>query len=660
MMQGVLGRPLPALLLFSACLGSCIDSRVRKTASDLVISPDVLDLGDFVLGDPISSELALANRGRATLPLRFDVPPDVTLADPPSSIPGGSRIDVRFQMSPASVGTVTRELHVTSDGVEQSAAITARLVPPPQCDWVSACARTVPDGFGCAVQHEADGTACEQACLTDATCQSGVCLGLARTCDDGNACTIDFCADDGACGHAPLQCAAADACHVSACNPDGGCTLTPVVDGTACGPASCGVSHVCLNGVCETRPTPDGAACRASPCEAGTCADGNCVSTALVPLRPSWSAAPEGHFHFFEGAASDDAFFIVQPPALEKHGAPQMLRRLGLDGGVDWSLRIDTTSIAAPQVVRVRQVMLAGGVLIAVREGDTHAGLFAMDAKSGALQWSLDVDLLFETRWGGTHGCLELYVTAAGEEEVLLTIRGEGTVPSCVSYGSRYVHAVIDAKTGMPNWSTSESGCYGTAAQFAIGAGNSAFGIWLTNGNSSARTTAYAPDGGVLWRRTDIGVPTAVGFGRLGTTTAHVVDSVTGTTLYRLMNGYVMSLGSSASWSYAETADEDMAFRTNDGSTLPGRVPRTVWRRLGFTEDGTVIELEQHSPPDAGAKLRGYRADGTGWSCPVDLRDTPAIAVGGGVLRENEALLVGFTEGTTDTRRDVVLRVPLE
>ena len=121
----------------------------------------------------------------------------------------------------------------------------------------------------CGVGPKPDGTQCddENACTTNDTCQSGVCMGELVDCDDDNPCTVDT------------------------CNPATGCVHTSVTNGTPCETGNLCTSGTCQNGRCTqgtvnvTCPQcrkcdPDTGTCEADPSKNGnSCNDGNLCTT---------------------------------------------------------------------------------------------------------------------------------------------------------------------------------------------------------------------------------------------------------------------------------------------------------------------------------------------------------------------------------------------
>ncbi|HJQ96752.1 MAG TPA: hypothetical protein VJ826_00485, partial [Candidatus Polarisedimenticolaceae bacterium] len=115
-----------------------------------------------------------------------------------------------------------------------------------------------------------DGTPCgdgEAVCTPTDTCQSGACVGIPLSCDDGNPCTADSCTPGVGCqhpaGNSGAVCrAAAGACDVTE-NCDGASSACPAdqhqPNGTPCDDGStCTAGDVCDGtGVCSGGPSPE-------------------------------------------------------------------------------------------------------------------------------------------------------------------------------------------------------------------------------------------------------------------------------------------------------------------------------------------------------------------------------------------------------------------
>lgn len=140
------------------------------------------------------------------------------------------------------------------------------------CDPKSGCAHTPlangaagEDGNACTTDTCAPATGCQHAALSGAvcddgnpntigdTCQAGVCVGAAPSCDDKNPCTVD--SGDPAtgvdCTHTPVVCDDGNPCTTEACDSKKGCVS--VNNGALCDDGNaCTVGDVCKNGSCAS------------------------------------------------------------------------------------------------------------------------------------------------------------------------------------------------------------------------------------------------------------------------------------------------------------------------------------------------------------------------------------------------------------------------
>jgi hypothetical protein len=228
----------------------------------------------------------------------------VTLtASEPYSVPqsiiveAGSKLAVPVRFSPASAGLQPSTLAVLTDGRSMSVTLMGEGVQVPACATGSTCSPVHfdPNTGTCVTAAADDGTLCsDDACLVNASCRAGVCVGEPRTCDDGNACTADSCDPTRGCVHVDeaASCPApTDPCKVPTCSASGGCGQTDAPDGTVCGSVSCAQAHVCIVGSCRAVTPPDGFECApASPCQAhGTCQQGQCARPPATVLQPEWT-----------------------------------------------------------------------------------------------------------------------------------------------------------------------------------------------------------------------------------------------------------------------------------------------------------------------------------------------------------------------------------
>lgn len=148
------------------------------------------------------------------------------------------------------------------------------------CDDDDACTLDAcnPQSGLCGHAQSADGTACLGVgpCVVGASCQAGLCVGKAKTCDDGNPCTADACNDsNGVCDTVPL----ADG---ATCTTLDGCVQSPQCTLGLCSgtPKNCDDLQPCTNdscdpatGACLHASAPDGGACGEGvlTCQSGVC-----------------------------------------------------------------------------------------------------------------------------------------------------------------------------------------------------------------------------------------------------------------------------------------------------------------------------------------------------------------------------------------------------
>jgi len=209
---------------------------------------------------------------------------------------------------------------------------------PKSCDDGSACTVDACDANTgvCKPLPVLGGVQCTDgnACTKGDSCQSGVCQGLAVSCDDAQPCTFDTCSKTGGCLHTALTgsacsdglpCTVGDTCQAGFCKPQTGvdcndgnpCTTDTCTGAGQCGHqpfggpcqdgSACTIGETCSGGVCAggtALPCQDGNPCTAdqcnpangctfvvlsgacndgSPCTGGdTCVGGGCVGKALT------------------------------------------------------------------------------------------------------------------------------------------------------------------------------------------------------------------------------------------------------------------------------------------------------------------------------------------------------------------------------------------
>jgi hypothetical protein len=157
--------------------------------------------------------------------------------------------------------------------------------------WFSA----VPDGVAC---NDSD------ACTGDDACVSGVCVGQAVDCDDGNVCSDDVCVEGGCTysvrtgpcvegnvtgecedGLCVVACVVRADCPVNASTPclspvcvDNVCVDEPL-SAVACDDGdACSLNDTCVDGACVGVPK----VCPSSECTGSTCLNGTCIDSWLT------------------------------------------------------------------------------------------------------------------------------------------------------------------------------------------------------------------------------------------------------------------------------------------------------------------------------------------------------------------------------------------
>jgi hypothetical protein len=293
------GRWTLGIAWLGLALASCRDPSLIGARSDVQLTPSPLELPAVYPGQVSQAEVALQNAGTRTLKLRLAplLPPFFSDALPTEAPPGEVRFIVRFQQDvPGSYSQVLAGEDELGRSLTTTLQVEVKTIP--SCPTPVACQEVHFDvnEARCIESAIADGTGCEahNACLLDAHCQAGRCLGTAVTCDDGNACTLDVCNAVTGCETVPAApCPGDGKCQLGVCDPQTGCGLKPANDGTVCGSTlTCDAADVCIGGSCVVRDPPDNFVCAAaSPCQGeGRCQGSTCVQAAATTLKASWTA----------------------------------------------------------------------------------------------------------------------------------------------------------------------------------------------------------------------------------------------------------------------------------------------------------------------------------------------------------------------------------
>lgn len=387
--MGIRLSPALALLALAGCARPALVSANGALRADT----SRVDFGDTWLRTTARRPLVLTNAGRAPLALTFEAAPPFGAPDP-AQLGGGQSLTVEPTFSPAALGSAAGSLTVRADDARLSLALTGTGVDPPPCDESSCRTGTLDPATGTCVQTpKPDGTACAEACLTDGVCAQGTCTGAPRACDDGDPCTTDACAPGTGCVHLPLQCAAADPCSAGRCDPLRGCVADQAPDGTACGDADCVTAHVCIAGSCVARAVPDGAACgRATLCQApGYCQAQVCVQPppTAVPHLWGYQPAPGRQLIGLVGDEENDLFTVECAQVRLFYQQCEVLS-FAPGGAQRWRTPLGHLTYGGGGALR-DALMLAGTRLVSTVGPDR---VDALDAASGALAWSADLQAL--------------------------------------------------------------------------------------------------------------------------------------------------------------------------------------------------------------------------------------------------------------------------
>ncbi|MGQ0504697.1 MAG: tenascin-X [Myxococcaceae bacterium] len=264
---------------------------------------DILLPSQYVGGE-VEVSARVLNKGRSPLKVRWELPGSpfqIRFSGsevPPVEISSGE-LPFTLRFKAESVGKKTALLSVReSDANRSTATVTGEGLDLPPCPTATQCHTVHFDHASgkCVEETQADGTECDphSKCIEGvSTCQSGLCVGKTKGCDDGDACTLDLCNAFEGCQSVPAPpCPGDGKCQVGICNPQVGCGLSPADDGTRCGPTfTCDAADVCISGTCQRGDPPDGFKCQQeSPCgEVGRCNGSVCEKTLAQPLMARFS-----------------------------------------------------------------------------------------------------------------------------------------------------------------------------------------------------------------------------------------------------------------------------------------------------------------------------------------------------------------------------------
>lgn len=254
------GHLLVAALWCIASSCRCSPPTITPVAPHLVVAPQQLVFAPTFVGSNSRASVSVRNTGDAPATATLSVTPPFSTAVTSVLVGAGDEQLIEVVFTPASEGVATSQLLLETLTVDLS----GEGLRAPECVASSVCVETsfVPDVSRCVEAPKPRGTACETNCVRGG-CSDGVCEGVLKTCDDGDACTIDACSETDGCSTTLRECPAPSLCTVGVCSATTGCSVEPAPDGTLCGRDDCLSDRVdlCLSGVCTQRPRPVTAQC---------------------------------------------------------------------------------------------------------------------------------------------------------------------------------------------------------------------------------------------------------------------------------------------------------------------------------------------------------------------------------------------------------------
>jgi len=510
------------LSVMALCLVSaCKDEKLEATTNRLRFPVDRVQFEPvFADQQPRTLAVSIVNDGRAAVQVAWQQPDEpISLLSPPEVLPAGETA-LTLQFIPTVPGRLSRTLSVTSEGEPPlllAIDAAARVIPP--CTPSSTCATATFDVVlqRCVETTAADGTSCDpqSACILEASCQAGRCVGTPKVCDDDDRCTIDVCNATLGCEFLPAPpCPGDGKCQRGVCDAKQGCGLAPVSDGTTCGTLqTCRAAEICLEGACVVRDPPDGYVCaEASPCQArGLCVNDACVRPPAEALMPRWSL----------DTATVDAGMPVQLHdfVMEPNGD----MTLGGFFQTPVLLRANTDRARPTPLGVSRRCILWGPRLVcADYPASPNGRVTAIDPATGATVWSFDVrtarpDFLMIA---SQIFLARLVVQGSDRMAALFEAYPNSATPSPNTQCRRYFLVTLDARGQLINGQRIEDplleGCnhphpYGVVAD-AVGNLFIAFSPTTSTQaplkpDRPTLTMSYTRDGVPRWKVTDTNMP---------------------------------------------------------------------------------------------------------------------------------------------------------
>ncbi len=474
---------------FAFALTACREDRLDSLEGQLAVTPERVVWQRVFVGHPARRTVVVENLSRAPMTVTaaiseeggpFSVTPSLF------ELPAGTQVEVELRVVATAVGPAEGVLRFEADARVLDVPLRATAEAEPTCAESSPChaSRFDPLLGECVDEALPDGAACtaSSACILEARCFDGQCVGTPVSCDDGNACTTDACADDGGCIHvtesADVVCGQPeDPCQAAFCDPQSGCGLIDVADGTACGAADCASASVCMAGACRELPVPEGAACgNESPCHAaGVCQGKTCVRPSPNTLTPVWSyQVPNTSILLFEGIAdaAENLYWAECPESCGMPSCPQqpcVAVSATRDGTIRW--RMPTGAIVGNGRDTVHRQMLVGDALVSfVGTG----AVLAQRSSDGLVLWFRDLrvdhgdDLFGNTIPPAQRAFVPGSPGVDANGRILVPLTGQTGLQNAVQHRGQIVVA-LNALTGKTEWVTPVEGRFGKVASGLTG-----------------------------------------------------------------------------------------------------------------------------------------------------------------------------------------------
>jgi hypothetical protein len=382
----MLPRSTLALLALVACR---VPGGPVAPESALSVTPTQLDFG--IVGRTTSGKRTLLLQNTSKAPLTVHATPTWPYdAAPDTRLEAGASAALEVRFSPTVLGDAPGTLDLLWNETHLYVALHGTGL---DCPAIDSCHVLQQQDGACVAVALPDGTGCDTACITGATCQAGACVGSVNICDDGDACTLDSCDPSSGCTQTAVTCAPTPCMRpTGTCDPHTGCALTPAEDGTLCGAVACAWAEVCVSGTCQRVQTPD--------------ADVDCHYTDVVAGKDLTCALTRsGHVRCW-----GDLSWAFSPIPVPRVAAPTMLN--GFSNIVALAADYDFCTVDAAGAVHCGDWLKEphGGTVDApvaisitnVGNGDNYAGV-VLSADGGATLWTAGQPLVpFDG--GAVHG----------------------------------------------------------------------------------------------------------------------------------------------------------------------------------------------------------------------------------------------------------------